>query len=160
MNHFNRKSLIFYGSILTFVVTLFNLTASYGEANLKAPEKISGRYRFNAKNLPGCFKAETLILTIEQSGIYLNGSLLSQEDSTHKVTAARKRPQLKGLFQNQIELSGKPSLETCQAESVAQLIRIQGVIQQSTFKGKLYLPSGEFNLIAQREPEPQSTSAH
>lgn len=158
MNHFNRKSLLFYGAILTFVVTLFNLTTSYGEANLQAPAKISGRYRWNAKNLPGCFKAETLILTVEQSGIYLNGSLLSEQDETQAVTAAKKKPLLTGLFQQQLELSGQPSLEACQAEATEQPIRIQAMVNQSTLKGTLYLMAGSFDFTAQRDNEQDNES--
>ncbi len=36
-NHFNLKSLAFYGAAIAFVVVLFSVTTSYGEAHVKAP---------------------------------------------------------------------------------------------------------------------------
>ncbi len=151
-NLFNLKSLSFYGATLAFVVALFSFTTNYGESNLRAPTKIAGRYRLSGKNLPGCLKAETLILSIEQSGIYLNGALLSEKDASQTATAAKKKPLLTGLFQQpQLELSGKPSLDNCKGERSLTNLQIQGTIDQATLKGKILLASGNINFTAKRE---------
>ena len=63
----NFKSLAFYAGSIGFVVALFSFATAYGEANLKAPNKLEGRYRIAAQSLPGCLKADALILTIQQS---------------------------------------------------------------------------------------------
>jgi hypothetical protein len=46
MSHFNVKSLIFYGTAICSVVTLFTIVTAYGEANLKASRPIDGDYSF------------------------------------------------------------------------------------------------------------------
>ena len=76
-SHFNFKSLTFYGVAIGFVLILFNLVTRYGEANLKAPARIDGRYRLSIAQLPDCLKSADPVLTIQQSGIYLNGFLLT-----------------------------------------------------------------------------------
>jgi hypothetical protein len=163
MNFFSAKSLAFYGSTIAFVITLFSLSTSYGETNLKAPTKIAGRYRLKAENLPGCLKAETLILTIDQSGIYLNGSLISETDDA-QTAAAKKQPSLMGVWQQQLELSGALShLDKCQSIVPTPVVKIQGTVNQATLKGVIQLaslsPSVEF--VAQREDEPkQSTTSN
>jgi hypothetical protein len=162
MNFFSAKSLAFYGSTIVFVIALFSLSTSYGESTLKAPTKIAGRYRLKAENLPGCLKAETLILTIDQSGIYLNGSLISETDDAQ--TAAKKQPSLMGVWQQQLELSGALShLDKCQSIVPTPVVKIQGTVNQATLKGVIQLaslsPSVEF--VAQREDEPkQSTTGN
>jgi hypothetical protein len=50
---------------------------AYGETNLKAAPAIAGDYRFDAQNWPECLKSDSLVLTIEQSGVYLSGNLKS-----------------------------------------------------------------------------------
>ena len=105
MNHFNFKSLTFYGVAIIAVLLLFKTVSAYGENNLKAPPAISGRYRLTlAENLPNCEKSDTLTLNIEQSGIYLNASVLpanANPDTDEKHSLA-------GIFQNQqLNLSGK-----------------------------------------------------
>ncbi|QFS47250.1 hypothetical protein GXM_04740 [Nostoc sphaeroides CCNUC1] len=53
MNHFNLKSLIFYGVAISSVLVLFKTVTVYGENNLKAPPAINGRYRLTlSENLP------------------------------------------------------------------------------------------------------------
>ena len=54
---FNLTSLAFYTGAIGAVVALFSFATAYGEANLKAPTKLDGRYRIAAQALPGCLKA-------------------------------------------------------------------------------------------------------
>ncbi|MBN3874576.1 MAG: hypothetical protein V7L00_18985 [Nostoc sp.] len=105
MNHFNFKSLAFYGVAIISVLLLFRTVSVYGENNLKAPPPVNGAYRLTlAENLPNCEKSDTLTLNIEQSGIYLNASVLpatanADIDEKHSLT---------GIFKNkQLNLSGK-----------------------------------------------------
>ncbi len=105
MNYFNFKSLAFYGVAITSVLVLFKTVTVYGENNLKAPPKVSDRYRLTlAENLPNCEKSDTLILNIEQSGIYLNASL----SPTNVNADINEKHSLIGILKNQqLNLSGK-----------------------------------------------------
>ncbi|MBX9255093.1 hypothetical protein H1Q63_14285 [Desmonostoc muscorum CCALA 125] len=100
MNHFNFKSLAFYGVAISSVLLLFKAVTVYGESNLKAPPKVSDRYRLTlAENLPNCEKSDTLTLNIQQSGIYLNASILPANanddiDEKHSLTGILKNQQL------------------------------------------------------------------
>jgi hypothetical protein len=106
-SHFNLKTLSFYGVAIGSVVILFNVVSAYGEANIKAPPAINGNYRLKAKNLPKCVNSEDLILHIQQSGIYLNGSLLPENNNSHAQTSAEEKPSLNGQLQNQqVQLLG------------------------------------------------------
>ncbi|MCF2147794.1 hypothetical protein IQ276_015465 [Desmonostoc muscorum LEGE 12446] len=100
MNHFNFKSLAFYGVAISSVLLLFKTVTAYGENNLKAPPKVSDRYRLTlAEDLPNCEKSDTLTLNIQQSGIYLNASILPANanddiDEKHSLTGILKNQQL------------------------------------------------------------------
>lgn len=105
INHFNFKSLAFYGVAITSVLILFKTVTAYGENNLRATPLINNRYLLTlATNLPNCKQTNTLVLNIQQSGIYLNASLLP-------VTAnsvQEKQLTLSGLLNNpKLDLSGK-----------------------------------------------------
>ncbi|MEH1896296.1 MAG: hypothetical protein V7K94_13540 [Nostoc sp.] len=105
MNHFNFKSLAFYGVAIVSVLLLFKTVSVYGENNLKAPPAVNGRYRLTlSENLPNCEKSDTLTLNIEQSGIYLNASVLP----ANAKTDTDEKHSLAGIFRNQqLNLSGK-----------------------------------------------------
>jgi hypothetical protein len=107
MNHFNFKSLAFYGVAISSVLLLFKTVSAYGENNLKAPPPVNGQYRLTlAENLPNCEKSDTLTLNIEQSGIYLNVSVLSANPNAD----TNEKRSLAGLLRNQqLNLSGKVS---------------------------------------------------
>jgi hypothetical protein len=105
MNHFKFKSLAFYGVAISSVLLLFKTVSVYGENNLKAPLPVNGRYLLTlSENLPNCEKSDTLTLNIQQSGIYLNASVLpanAKADTDGKHSLA-------GIFKNQqLNLSGK-----------------------------------------------------
>jgi hypothetical protein len=150
MSHFKVKSVVFYGITIGAVVVLFNMVTAYGNANLKAQPKINGRYRINAQNLPDCLSSNTLLLNLEQSGIYLNGSLLSAQQNIHLETLAAEKPSLNGeLSYPQLSLSGRvPFVSSCknkaqQADAAGHplFINIQGVVQGKTITGQISLNS-------------------
>lgn len=153
---FNLKSLAFYGGAIGSVVVLFSLATAYGEANLKAPTKLDGRYRIAAQTLPGCLKTEALILTIEQSGIYLSGSLLNANETDKTLTASKKQSSLTGMFdREQLTLSGVPShLDGCLKTAQIPEVLIQGAVTEGAITGKIRLgsSSASVNFVGKREP--------
>lgn len=148
---FSAKWLTFYGSSIAVVIALFSLVTNYGEANLKAQPKISGRYKISATDLPGCLKGKDLILSIDQSGVYLNGSILETSHSTQEQTASRKKPSLTGKFgQPNLELSGTlRQIQGCENSQIS----IQSTIEQSTLNGKLSIDNTAANFVAQIEDQ-------
>jgi len=74
------------------------------QAVIQASEGV-GRYRLTLpENLPNCKKSDTLTLNIQQSGIYLNASVLS----TNANGDTDEKHSLAGIFRNQqLNLSGK-----------------------------------------------------
>ncbi|NJR50311.1 MAG: hypothetical protein HC780_12830 [Leptolyngbyaceae cyanobacterium CSU_1_3] len=153
----NLKTLTFYGCAIGFVGALFSITTAYGEANLKAAPQIDGRYRISTQNLPGCLKDQSLVLTIQQSGVYLTGALLSSDETSQTVTATQKKPSLVGSWeQKKLELSGIPSsLEACQQGGKVPTVRIEGTIAQNNLQGKIRLDSSpaSVSFSAKRETE-------
>jgi hypothetical protein len=161
MSHFNLKSLAFYGIAISSVVVLFSVVTAYGKSHLKAPPAISGRYRLNAQNLPGCLKAEELVLTVDQSGEYLHGSL-SPVDTVEKKAIQKKHPLDGELLNQQLSLAGPvPEITSCNqsvnsavASERSSSVRIQGRFEGKTLLGQITLSSipepAEFT--AQQEP--------
>jgi hypothetical protein len=157
--HFSPKSLIFYGCAIGSVTLLFSLTTSYGEANLKAPDKIDGRYPLVASSLPDCVQAESLVLNVQQSGIFLTGSLLSSTASEKTIQMAHDRPSLTGKWRNQqLNLGGSVRyLPNCKGT-----VSIQAMMDQDRLKGSLRLGSdaSEVSFSARREVPPAKTQEH
>ncbi len=157
--HFSPKSLIFYGCAIGSVTLLFSLATAYGEANLKAPYPIDGRYPLSVSSLPKCLQAQSLVLNVQQSGIFLTGSLLPNPAPERSVQMARDRPSLTGNWRNQqLTLGGNVSdLPNCQGT-----VSIQATIEQDTMKGILRLSSsaGEVPFSAKREAPPAKTQEH
>lgn len=146
---FSAKWLMFYGSTIAFVIALFSVVTNYGEANLKAQPKISGRYKILAAELPGCLKGKDLVLSIGQSGVYLNGSLLETSHSTQEQTASKKKPSLMGTFrQSNLELSGTlAQIAGCENSAIA----LQSTINQSMLIGKLNFENAAIDFVASPE---------
>lgn len=161
MSHFNLKSLAFYGIAIGSVVILFSVVTAYGKTNLKAPPAISGRYRLDAQNLPGCLKAEALVLTVDQSGEYLHGSLLAA-DTVEKTAIQKKHPLEGELHNQQLSLVGPvPGITNCNQSLNSGIdsersssVKIQGRFEGKTLLGQITLnsipESAEFT--AQQEP--------
>ncbi len=163
MSHFNIKSLAFYGATIFAVLVLFNVVTAYGEANLKAPPAIGGRYRISAKNLPDCLKSQSLKLIVQQSGIYLSGSLLPVDKNAQPETNTEAKPSLAGQWENEeLNLSGAvPQLNTCNQADTS--VNIQGRVQGKNLAGTMTLSSipGKIDFTAQREePVQQQKKEH
>jgi hypothetical protein len=178
MTHFNLKSLTFYGGAITAVVVLFEVVTAYGESNLKAPINIDGRYRLSYTQQPDCLNSNASILTIQQSGIYLNGSLLPAQNNAPQPTSAEKKTTLTGQMRNQqLSLVGTvPTSTLCNNISQAEgsnrtkdnspsSVKIQSRVQpeEKTLEGQIIM-SGIPKVIrftAQREtPAQPSKSSH
>ncbi|MBM0741824.1 hypothetical protein JOY44_09350 [Phormidium sp. CLA17] len=157
--HFSPKSLIFYGCAIGSVTLLFSLASAYGEANLKAPDKIDGRYPLSTSSLPDCVQAQSLVIDVQQSGVYLTGSLLPNPASEKILQMAHDRPSLTGDWDNQqLTLGGSvPYLPNCQGT-----VSIQGMINKDTLTGTFRLSSdaSEVPFFAKREAPPAKTQAH
>ncbi|MBD2073452.1 hypothetical protein H6F86_06040 [Phormidium sp. FACHB-592] len=158
-NHFNLKSLTFYAVAITSVVTLFSVVTAYGEANLKAAQKIDGRYQIPAQDLPGCLKSDQLVLLVQQSGIYLTGSLLAADTIETLGKRATERPSMTGNWENQrLTLQGEASyLPKCQGT-----VKVQGTIAEQTLTGTLSLSSapGDIPFTAQYEASQPKAAEH
>ncbi len=147
MNHLSLKSLAFYGIAIGSVSLLFKVVSAYGEANLKAAPAIAGSYRFDAKSLPECLKSDSLVLTIEQSGVYLSGNLRSGTSDGDRQKTAGEKPFLLGKWENQgLSLSGVvPNLPGCsQSTATGQnsSVKLRGIVEQESLKGKISLTDG------------------
>ena len=134
MNHLNVKLLSFYGISIAIVAVLFKVVTAYGETNLKAPPALAGSYRFDAKSLPECLKSDALVLTIEQSGVYLSGNLRSGTSDGDRQKTAEEKPALVGKWENQgLSLTGAvPNLAGC-SESTAtgenSSVKLRGILE-------------------------------
>ncbi|MGB3266566.1 MAG: hypothetical protein WBA89_21710 [Microcoleus sp.] len=149
--------LTFYSVSIAFVAVLFKVVTAYGETNLKAPPALAGSYRFDANSLPECLKSDALVLTIEQSGVYLNGNLRSSSEADRQTTAEEK-PSLGGKWETQgLSLSGVvPNLAGCRDSSAIgqnSSVKLRGILEGDTLKGKISLTDGAAatDFTAQRE---------
>ncbi|HBE19739.1 MAG TPA: hypothetical protein DEG17_13520 [Cyanobacteria bacterium UBA11149] len=166
-SHFSLKSLLFYGTAISSVVVLFKIVTAYGNTNLKANPPIDGYYPISSENLPDCLKSESLGLNLLQSGVYINGTLLSGDTHKKTTTSIENNPSLSGQFINrEISLTGKvPWLTNCDESSKSgnhNLVKIQGIIQGDTIAGKISLnniPGGEFTATKELQKE-EETNKH
>lgn len=166
MNHFNFKSLVFYGTAITSVLLLFKTVTAYGENNLKAPPVINGVYRLTlAQNLSNCEQSQPLNLNLQQSGIYFNASLLPANLNTKTSPKEQIKPSITGIIKNQeLNLSGKiDSSMLCHTATPPNtpdhLVTIQmKIADRGNLTGQLTLSSipqpWQFTALAQpTEPE-------
>lgn len=138
-SHFSLKSLAFYGLAITSVLTLFSLTTAYGDANLKAPHKIDGRYAINTQLGLSCLAGKPMVLMLQQSGIYLTGSLLLPDAPEQTVEMAAERPTLTGRWDDvKIRMDGSLAyIPGCQEEQVT----LEGSIAQEVLNGTMRFSS-------------------
>ncbi|MGL5060696.1 MAG: hypothetical protein ACRC62_12020 [Microcoleus sp.] len=144
MNHLSFKSLAFYGIAIGSVAVLFKAVTAWGETSLKAPPAIAGNYRFDPKSLPKCLKSNALVLTIEQSGVYLNGNLRSGNSKTNTKKMLENQPSLTGKWENQgLSLSGYvTNLAGCNGVKTTDgksFVKLRGIIKGTTLNGKISL---------------------
>jgi hypothetical protein len=157
MNHFNVKSLSFYGIAITSVVVLFNFVSTYGETHVKAPPAISGNYPIKVDNSSECLLQDNPILIIKQSGIYLNGTLLPEK----QLNAAEENLSLNGQFEPpNVMLSGDIY---CHSSGKSQLnsVMIQAVWENNILTGKITLNSSQeaINFSTQKEEKQNKGSS-
>jgi len=163
MNHLSLKSLAFYGIAIGSVALLFKVVTAYGESNLKAAPAIAGNYRFDPKSLPECLKSDSLVLTIEQSGVYLSGNLRSGSSQAEREKIAEEPPSLHGKWETQgLSLSGAvPNLTGCSDSTATgqnSSVKMRGIVEQESFKGKISLTdkAAATDFTAQKEATPKS----
>jgi hypothetical protein len=161
MNHFQPKSLAFYGSAIAFVVGLFGVVTTYGEANLKTAQSIGGDYPFNLPVSITCGDGKPVLLSIQQSGVYVAAALTNP--ALMRKPSLSKPMTLSGQWQNQqLSLTGQiPAGVMCdQVKGTAPImVKIKGVISPSqpatkstTLTGTLSLNTETAPLMAQRQP--------
>jgi hypothetical protein len=164
MNHLSLKSLAFYGIAIGSVALLFKVVSTYGERNLTAAPAIGGIYRFDAKSLPECLKSDSLVLTIEQSGVYLSGNLRSGSSEADSEKITEEAPPLHGKWETQgLSLSGVvPNLTGCSDSTATgqnSSVKMRGIVERESLKGKISLTdkAGATDFTAQKEaaPKPQ-----
>jgi hypothetical protein len=164
MNHLSLKSLAFYGIAIGSVALLFKVVSAYGETNLEAAPAIGGSYRFDAQSLPECLKSDSLVLTIEQSGVYLSGNLRSVSSEAEREKTAEEAPSLQGKWETQgLSLSGTvPNLTGCTDSTATgqnSSVKMRGIVDKESLKGKISLTdkAGATDFTAQKEaaPKPQ-----
>lgn len=151
MKHFfELKSLGFYGGAIASVALIFSLATAYGENHLRAPTPISGRYPLEGQ-LPGCLQTRPLLLVIQQSGIYLTGSLLPADGNETRLRAALERPALNGRWDDrQLTLTGT----TDAALNCPGNLEIVGAIVQNRLTGKFWFNQNEVEISSQKAVAP------
>ena len=168
-----KNHLIFYIVAVAIVLGLFQLTSAYGEANLKAPPNLNGRY-LSVAAPPGCPTDRQFALTIQQSGIFLNGAIeLAQV--ADPMPAKPLQPEqftLIGRWQQQVTLSGSTlALADC---GIASIDSIQATFQPpvassiaspiaspAALTGQLNLNSGQpWRFTAIRQADLAKQNAH
>lgn len=162
MNHFQPKSLAFYGGAIAFVVGLFGVVTAYGEANLKTAQSIGGEYRLNLPVSAPCGEGKSVLLSVQQSGIYVAAALTNP--ALMRSPSGFKSMTLSGQWQNQrLSLAGQvPRGVLCDRSkqpTSAIAVKIEGAIspnqpstQSTTLTGTLSLDAATAPLIAQRQP--------
>ncbi|MBW4682004.1 MAG: hypothetical protein KME19_18075 [Microcoleus vaginatus WJT46-NPBG5] len=168
MSHFSLKSLSFYGIAIGSVAVLFNLVSAYGEKNLKAPPAIAGRYLIPTKNVPGCKNPQGVVLTLNQSGIYLNGFLSPADRQTQSAEIAEEKPSLEGKFEqkklNLLGVVGQSKLckELDNKAPSTQFVKITGEIEGEKLKGQMRLSSTPkpIEFTAKREAPVKRQETH
>ena len=147
MNIFSARSIGLYSLAISGAIGFFQVVTSYGEANIKAPISISGNYLITAQNLPDCLQNRTLILNLQQSGIYLNGILVSDRGETTKPKDPL--PTLSGKLQNRhLSLTGLLRLPMTMCHPKSQLRIVGSIVKMSSaidktpqLQGQIWLTS-------------------
>ena len=94
MKIFSVKSIGLYSLAIGSAIVFFHFVTSYGEANLKAPTAVTGNYLITFKHRTGCLQGKSLLMSLKQSGIYLNASLIAVEEPDNtKILATIERLQ-------------------------------------------------------------------
>ncbi len=135
-NHFNLKSLAFYGTMIGSVLLLFKGVTAYGESQLKAPVTIGGDYSLKFDTPPNCLKDKDLTLKIEQSGIYIFAHL-AQEKTEHNLDKIALHGKFKG---QEMILSGNSNPLLFCSSDLSQnpnQLTLTGEFKEKIFMGKI-----------------------
>jgi hypothetical protein len=172
MNIFSLKSIGLYSLAIGSAIVFFQVVTSYGEAKITAPIAITGNYLITAPKLPDCLNNKQLLLTLQQSGIYLNAGLSNHLNNT--LSISDRRPTLSGRLQAQkLNLAGLVPTAICtkpsQLHIAAAISHIDTTIAKNTpqLQGQLWLstPSAPqqtnpIDFTATLQPSNRSTPSH
>ncbi|MBF2026831.1 MAG: hypothetical protein IGS48_08700 [Oscillatoriales cyanobacterium C42_A2020_001] len=157
--HFSPKSIVFYGCAIACVTVLFSITTAQGEKKLQAPRRIDGRYPLSLSSPPDCLWAKSVNLLLQQSGVFLTGSLLPSDASEQAVRIAQERPSLSGQWHNdQLMLEGQLGRDwNCQST-----VKLEGTVVDHQLNGTLRLSAtpDAIAISAQREAPPRRSVEH
>ncbi|CAN1213428.1 hypothetical protein TUMEXPCC7403_24695 [Tumidithrix helvetica PCC 7403] len=154
MSIFSPKLLAFYGFSTAGAIALFVGITNYGEKNLKAAPLLVGTYRIEAANLHGCLKERSLLLSIQQSGVYMSGILEIEERTPNNLpankTETKSKPSLTGNWQNQqLTLAGTVTkIKECDAQMP---IMLKAELADKGLKGTIALSGETSNFTALRQ---------
>lgn len=169
MNLFSAKSIGLYSLAIGSAIVFFQVVTSYGEANIKAPISIAGDYLINAQNLPDCLQKQPLFLRLQQSGIYLNASLVKVRDIASRPTfSGRLSDRATSPPLRQLNLSGLLPTSICPQPSQ---LRLAASVSKSganakVMRGQLWLsssdvaPASPVEFTGTFEPQVQSSPSH
>jgi hypothetical protein len=150
MDHFNFSHLKFYIIAISGVVILFSVVSAYGEKNLNPPPKLSGSYKIESENLPDCLKDKPLQLMIEQSGVYISGSLQSTQDTSGNISTSEKNLPLKGKWQDG-KFSVVGSITEIKECDRNQPLTITATLTDKKLVGKIAFSSATSDFTAQMQ---------
>jgi hypothetical protein len=157
------KMVIFYGGTLAFVVALFHTVTRYGDTQLLASPNVDGRY-LSSEAMPGCPEASRILLTILQSGVYLNGSVNMVENPAviDEVTSERTPPLSGRLMQQRVMMDGTAT-ELCQSE--IGRMQVDGTIiteadKKLAFDGKILSGAQSWQMKGIRLVESKKKEGH
>jgi hypothetical protein len=161
MNHFQPKTLAFYGGAIAFVVGLFGVVTTYGEANLKTAQSVGGDYRLNLPVSEPCGGGKPVLLSVQQSGVYVAAALTNP--ALARSPSISKSMTLSGQWKNQrLGLTGQiPVGVLCDGsqETAPMTVKLDGVISQNpastestTLTGTIFLNAAASPFMAQRQP--------
>ena len=159
MSHFNQKSLIFYGVAIGAVVILFRLVTWYGTTHLRAPASIYGDYGLTLGPSPQCAQPSPLVLTIQQSGTYLNGRLevVDLDRPPHREEGVVLP--LKGQWQPPaVNLQGRLARVNVCGQKLDS-VELSGVWSGDTLVGQIRSPGLAGQLSFQARPLRSSSAA-
>lgn len=154
MNRFTKQTASFYIGTIIFVLILFKVITTYGEATLKAPPSIGGSYKLEIEPQANCPNLGNNLLAIQQSGIYLNATLLPNNSSQALVEYPKLFPLSGKLQQQQLNLAGTIAhLDICSSsmansteKNSATTVQIQAKLVGRNLQGKITINSQSESL--------------
>lgn len=164
MSHFDRKSLIFYGVAISSVVALFSTVTRYGNAHLHPPVAIEGNYPLQIQPSASCPEPPALQLHLQQSGIFMNGSLIAASPEALSTGTANTPLTLDGRWHPpKLEMTGQlQKMQVC-GQAVTQ-VAIAGTHDGNTLSGELTfvgLPNPlAFESQVISTPAPEKPASH